>query len=243
MFEAFYKDSHIDVTHTSEHYINVIAYLSFGFLILYLGRYKWNEEQKRKNIVIICAAIYGLQLFKTGIRMYLGVFDHKVDLPLHVCNLVPLCMALAYYFRSRRAFSIFFFWIMCGTLQASVTPTLWDYFPHYESIRYWATHTVMPIIAVYGLVVLGYKIYFKDVIISWAVMAVSAYVMYHINNLLSSNYWFANAKPNAKTMYDLLGPWPTYMFQLLPLTLTLFTLMFFITRGVRWINSNYGKPV
>jgi hypothetical integral membrane protein (TIGR02206 family) len=237
MLESFYTDSHLDVTHKPEHWVNVGIYFALGFLLLYLGRYKWNEEQRYKYIVWISVFIYGLQIFKTCIRLYLGNFNHETDLPLHVCNILPLGMALVYGMRNRALFGILFFWVMCGTLQANFTPTLWDYFPHYESIRYWATHSLLPFIAIYGLVVIGFKINFRDVIISWLAMTVGAYLMYHVNNALGSNYWFVNAKPNAKTIYDLLGPWPTYMFQLFPVVLVLFTVMFLITRAVRFVSN------
>jgi hypothetical integral membrane protein (TIGR02206 family) len=240
MLESFYTDQHQDVTGTFQHWGNVITYFILGFLILYQGKYKWNDQQKRTNIVMICAIIYGLQLFKTCFRIYLGNFNHEVDLPLHVCNILPLAMSLVYYYKSKLGFGIFFFWIMCGTLQANVTPTLWDAFPHYESLRYWATHSLLPFIAVYGLVVLGYKINFRYLIISWLCMTAGAYMMYHVNNLLGSNYWFVNAKPNAKTIYDLLGPWPTYMFQLFPVVLVIFTIMFLIIRLIKWVATNFG---
>lgn len=237
MLSKFYVDAHTNIVGTPEHWINVAVYFTFGFILLYLGKFKWSDSQRHRYIVYICGFIFTLNILKTIIRLFLGNFNHQFDLPFHVCNLVPLAIGLAYYFRNRQMFALFFFWIMCGTLQANVTPTLTDFFPHYESIRYWATHSWMPFIAVYGLIVLGYKIYFKDVIISWLSMTAGAYIVYHLNNALGSNYWFVNRKPDGTTMYDLLGDWPTYMFQLFPVALVLFTTMYIIVKSIEWLAS------
>jgi hypothetical integral membrane protein (TIGR02206 family) len=240
LIESFYVDQNLDVTHSTEHFISVAMYFAFGFWLLYMGYNKWSKEQGRKMMIYLCAVIFGLQLFKTFIRLFIGNFSVETDLPLHVCNLVPLLMLIVYMTKSRFLFGIFFFWIMCGTLQANVTPTLWDRFPHYESIRYWATHSLMPFIAVFGLIAMKWKVTYKDVIISWLSMTACAYLMYHINNRLGSNYWFVNRKPDAATIYDLLGPWPTYMFQLFPVALILFSIMFLIVKGVEWVSLRRG---
>ena len=230
--QSFYIDGTDDVSHTFEHYFSVLLYFIFGAWLLYAGRKYWSKAQSRQYMMYLCLFIFGLQVFKTGIRLYLGNFDIATDIPLHVCNLMPLAMFFVFYFDNRTLFGIFFFWVMCGTLQANFTPTLWDRFPHYEAIRYWATHSLLPFIAVYGLVVMRWTLRYKDVIISWLCMNAGAYSSYHINNILVANYWFVNSKPNAATIYDLLGPWPDYMFQLFPIALVLFTTAFLIVKGV-----------
>lgn len=233
--EAFYVDSNEDIRNTSEHIISVAICFLLGILILFIGRKRSDKNDQFKLAYTICGFIFGLQLLKTLIRFYLGNFDIRVDLPLQVCNLMPLALFFAFKLKSRNIFAVFFFWIMCGTLQANVTPTLYDHFPHYESIRYWLTHTIMPFMAVYGLMVIGWKLTFKDVIISWLSMTFGAYAMYWINKPLDANYWFVNRKPNGKTIYDLLGEWPDYMFQLVPIALTLFFIMFLIVKGITYL--------
>lgn len=230
--ESFYLDKNIHITGTPEHIISVLVYFSIGFLLLYSGKTLWNEQQRKNYIIWICFFIYGLQWLKTGIRWYLGNFDPTTDLPLQLCNLMPLILGIAYLIESQVLFGIIFFWIMNGTFQSNFTPSLMDYFPHYESIRYWTTHAIIPFAAVYGLVVLSYKVSYKDVIISWITITVGAYLMYWINLSLGANYWFVIEKPISPTMYDLLGPWPNYMFQLLPVALFLFSVTYWIVKGV-----------
>ncbi len=226
--ERFYLDSHTHIFGTTEHIVSVIVYFAIGFMILLFGKNRWNEKQKKDYIVLICFLVYGLQWAKTGIRYYLGVFDHTTDLPLQLCNLMPLILGIAYYFESQKLFGIIFFWIMNGTLQSNFTPSLMDFFPHYESIRYWTTHALIPFAAVYGLVVLSYKVTYKDVIISWLAITFGAYFMYWINTFMGANYWFVIEKPISPTMYDALGPWPNYMFQLFPVALVLFSVTYWV---------------
>lgn len=235
--ESFYVDSHEDIRNTTEHLISVLLCFFLGLLLLYFGKKSIDKNRQFKYAYVICGFIFCIQLFKTLIRIYLGNFDKSVDLPLQVCNLMPLAMYFAFKFQSRNIFAIFFFWIMCGTLQANVTPTLYDHFPHYESIRYWLTHAIMPFMAIYGLYVIGWKLTFKDAIVSWICMTLGAYIIYWINKPLMANYWFVNRKPNGKTIYDLLGDWPDYMFQLVPIALTLFLFMFFIVKGITYLSG------
>jgi hypothetical integral membrane protein (TIGR02206 family) len=240
--ESFYVDANEEIRNTHEHYIALFICTIIGFFILYVGKRKWDKEQQFDYAAMICGFLFFLQLFKTCIRLILGNFDKSVDLPLQVCNLMPLALYFAFKFRSKNIFSIFFFWIMCGTLQANFTPTLYDHFPHYESIRYWLTHAIMPFMAVYGLMIIGWKITFKDAIMSWISMTLGAYLMYWINKPLTANYWFVNQKPQGKTIYDLLGQWPDYMFQLVPIALTLFVLLFIIVKGIEILSKKVSSP-
>lgn len=157
--------------------------------------------------------------------MHLGVFDIRNDLPLHLCNIMPFFMPLIMLKKWRFGWSILFFWICAGTFQALITPTHVESFPHYESIRYWAVHAGLTMMAVYGAVVYGWRLTWKDALFSAIGMHVLAMIIYPINVLLNSNYLYLMAKPPGKTMYDLLGPWPWYIISLEGVILVLFSLL------------------
>lgn len=222
--EAFYTDTLSFEKFSLEHFLSVLLMTLFGLVFIYQGKYRWSKAQKYRYALIFAVLIYFTQLFKTGIRLYLGNFRVIEDLPFHLCNMLPLFMIIGLALKSKKILGVIFFWIMAGTLQANITPTLLDTFPHYESIRYWVIHIGLPILAVYSVVVLNYKITFVDVIRSAFWLNMLAVVIYPLNYFLNSNYMYLNAKPPAGTLYDYLGPWPWYILSLEAMMLILYSL-------------------
>jgi len=220
---AFYTDSISFTNYGLEHFFSVLAVVIFGIWFLRKGKYIWNEKQKWKNATIFAGVLFGIQLFKTFIRLYLGNFDITEDLPLHLCNILPLLVMIGLYYKSRIILSVTFFWILAGTIQANITPTLLNTFPHYEAIRYWVIHSGLPVLAIYFYYVLGFQFKLKDAARSALALNIVAAVIYPINYLLNSNYLYLNAKPPGTTIYNLLGPWPWYIMNLEFVMLVLFS--------------------
>lgn len=210
-FSPFHTETTGFVKYGTEHFLSVFAVVVFGVWFLYMGKYKWNEKQKWNYPIYLASFLYFLQLFKLFFRLYLGTMDLKEDLPLQLCNIIPLLLIIGLKYRSKLLMSVIFFWIMAGTIQANFTPTLNNVFPHYEAIRYWAIHTGLPILAIYSFYVLGFRYKFVDVFKSALGLNVLASIIYIVNTVLGANYLYLNAKPPPGTLYDLLGPWPWYI--------------------------------
>ncbi|MEE9439312.1 MAG: TIGR02206 family membrane protein [Saprospiraceae bacterium] len=228
--ESFYTDTNNFVPYNLEHFICVFVILILGWFFLYFGKYKWNKKKRWKYPILLSCAVYFTQLFKVFFRMYLGNFDHTVDLPLHLCNMLPLFMIIALFLKSRLLLSIIFFWILAGTVQSNITPDLKNVLPHYEAIRYWVVHMWLPILAVYTTYVLGFRYTYKDALRSAICLNVIAAIVYPINLLLGSNYLYLMAKPNADTIYNYLGPWPWYIISLELVMFVLFTLIVAVSK-------------
>ncbi len=103
---------------------------------------------------------------------------------------------------------------MAGCAQSIFTPTLTETLPHYEAIRYWLVHGVIILGALYGWLVFGYHLRWKDALVSMIGLNVLALIMFPINVWLQANYMYLNDKPPGTTFYDLLGPWPHYIWML-----------------------------
>jgi len=235
-FSGFYTDTTNFQAYSSEHFWGVFVVSLFGVWFLYMGKYKWNKEQQWKYAKIFTIVLIFTQLFKTLFRIYLGNMDPATDLPLQLCNILPFIMLFALLRKSKMLLSIIFFWILAGTAQANVTPTLENSLPHYEAIRYWMIHVGLPILAVYSFYVLGFRYTFRDVVRSALGLNVVAAIIYPINYFLDANYLYLNAKPPPGTIYDLLGPWPWYIMSLEGVMLILFSIVlipFWIYHKVR----------
>ncbi len=230
--ESFYTYSNSFQKFTFEHWSSVGVFLIMGFYLLYLGRNRWNEIEQKKYITWVILFYLFTQWAEPCLKLNLGIFKIEENLPLHLCNVTPLFMLYVMHFKNRFWFGVFFFWIMCGTAQAMFTPTLTESFPHLEWLRYWAVHIGLVFTALYGLVVYKWKLEYKDVIFSFIGINLFAGFIHLVNLSLNSNYWYTIQKPPSPTLYDALGPWPTYMFQLEPLALIFFSAMYFIIKGI-----------
>jgi len=223
---GFFQDNNAFVNYTAEHYLSVIIFLIIGIAFILIGKYKLKGNQKYSFIVLILSFVFFFQVIKIFIMQYKGVFDIKTDIPLHLCNMSPLFLLLAYYFRSRLAWSIFFLWIMSGTFQSLITPTLHQSFPNYEWWRYWIIHAWLVTGAFYGIFVFGYKMRFKDIFKALLWLNVLAFVVFLINTQLGSNYMYMQGKPEGKTLYNALLDWPYYIIQLEFLAIFFFSLIY-----------------
>ncbi|HPQ21169.1 MAG TPA: TIGR02206 family membrane protein, partial [Saprospiraceae bacterium] len=112
------------------------------------------------------------------------------------------------------------------------TPTLTEYMPHYEAIRYWIVHSGLPLLAIYGYYIYGWQPTMKDALISGIALNILALIMYPINLLLGSNYVYLNGKPPGTTLYSYLGPWPYYIISLEFVWIIMFSLLVLIFRGI-----------
>lgn len=197
-----------------EHGVAFISCILFIFIILKVAKKYWNPDQQRWFITLICAFGAFMQLFKLFYKYSAGIMNPAIDLPLHLCNIMTLIIPIIMWFRWRTMWAITFFWIMAGCAQSIFTPTLTESLPHYEAIRYWTVHAVIILGALYGTYVYGWTLTWQDAVRSAVGINVLAMILYPINLSLGANYMYLNAKPPGKTFYDLLGPWPDYIFVL-----------------------------
>lgn len=225
MWDLFLKNNSGFVNYGIEHLIAFISCIAFIAGILYFGKKSWTTKQKYNYIIFICLLGAASQLFKVFYKLEAGIFHAYEDLPLHLCNLMSMVMPLVYIFRLRIVWGITFFWIMAGCAQSIFTPTLTESMPHYEAIRYWLVHAVIILGALYGNMVIGWKIVWQDAVRSIIGINLLAAVLYPTNVLLESNYMYMNAKPPGTTFYDLLGPWPNYLVSLEFIVISVFMLM------------------
>jgi len=225
MIDSIFAENDTFLRFSLEHGLSLAFWWIIGFIMMYLGRKSWNDQQQRKYIFYFGLIIAATQIFKVYARVHLGTFDIKIDLPLELCNIMALAMPFIMYYKWRFGWSILFFWICAGTAQAMITPTHVAAFPNYEAIRYWAVHVGLPVMAVYGAVVYGWRLTWKDALFSGIGMNLMALVIYFVNSTIGSNYMYLNAKPPGTTLYSILGPWPWYILSLEGVILVLFSLL------------------
>lgn len=226
MNNPFFTDNFTFVNYGSEHGLVILLAILLSAGVLLFAKKKLNEDQQKLFGFYLAIIILISQLSKVWIKLSLNTFDKTTDLPLHLCNMMPFFVPFAMLFKNRTIWAILFFWIMGGTFQALFSPTLQHSFPHYEFWRYWIVHCGLVMIMIYGAYVLGFRLYFKDAVISAILLNLLALIIYFVNLQLDANYLYLIAKPRGTTLYSFLGPWPWYILQLELVLVILFSLIY-----------------
>ncbi len=226
MTGPFFEDNFNFSAYNTEHGIAVAISIVLGTLFIYFANTHLNHHQKKVFGTIIAIIVLLSQLMKVYIKMELGTFDKTIDLPLHLCNMMPFLVPFAMLFANRQIWAILFFWIMSGTFQSLISPTLEHSFPHFEFWRYWVVHCGLVFLMLYGVFCMGFRLTFKDALWSALLINVLALLMYFVNLGLDSNYLYLMAKPPGTTLYTFLGPWPWYILSLEGVLVILFSLCY-----------------
>jgi len=226
MDNAFFIDNFNFVNYGFEHFNAVFFALLLSIVIIYYAKKKLSEKHQKLLGFYLAVFVLLVQLSKVFIKLELGVFDKSTDLPLHLCNMMPFLVPIALLFKNRTIWAILFFWIMGGTFQALFSPTLLQSFPHYEFWRYWIVHCGLVMLMIYGAIVFDFRLTIKDAIVSGILLNVLALIIYFIDLALDANYLYLRAKPEGKTMYNLLGDWPWYILHLEFVVLILFSIIY-----------------
>ncbi len=208
-----------------EHIYSLIFWLLFAVGFITISKKYFSKKQQRYLAISFALFVFFCQIAKICIKYSLGTFDIRLDLPLHLCNMMPIFVAFAFYLNNRTFWSVLFYWIMAGTFQSLITPTLEHSFPHFEYHRYFIIHAGLVILALYPYYVYQWRLRFYDAFRSMIFLNVVGCIMYFIDKLLAANYMYMIGPPNGATIYDLLGPWPWYTVSIQGLMLLLFSIL------------------
>ena len=146
-----------------------------------------------------------------GLHVVFERFNTAIDLPLSICNLFALLAPLLFWNPSHRRLEIIYFMVMCGTLQAIVTPDLYVGFPGYGFFKYWIVHIGLVLIVIHHL--LSFKLYPRPKAMIAAFVWLNIYLLslVPINFWLDANYFYLMEKPVNPSILDYFGPWPWYI--------------------------------
>ncbi|MBL8762962.1 MAG: TIGR02206 family membrane protein [Phycisphaerae bacterium] len=165
--------------------------------------------------------------------------DLTRSLPLHVCDLASLAAPFALAFALRPARALVYGWGVPLSSQAFLTPIVTNGPTAPEFWIFWAIHTQIITVAIYDLVVAGYRPTRADwrlvTLLGVPYLALAAAV----NARLGSNYAFiGRPTPENPTLVDALGPWPVRAVLLALLAQAAVTLAF-----LPWIIRERRAPI
>lgn len=147
------------------------------------------------------------------------------SLPLYLCDVVSILLAIALVTGSQRLAEIGYLWGCAGTVQGLITPTLWFDATTVEFYVFFLQHGGVPVAAVFlvwGLGVVPQKgAWVRALYWSWGYMA----VVMTINWIIEKNYGFLNGLPEVDTLFNYMGPYPNYLITLQGIAFALYYIL------------------
>ncbi len=185
--------------------------LLISFMLPFGAKYFLSPSKRLllNRIMVVFISFWALAY--VVIRLWLGDFNYKEDLPLDICNITALMLPFLMWTPSYKVHEVLYFWILAGTLQAIITPHLFNGFPNYIFFKYWIVHGGLVVYAVYVTVAFGFEPRLRSIWKAFVALQLYVIVVFGINLLLDSNYVYILRKPPTASALDYLGPWPWYI--------------------------------
>ncbi len=225
MNSGFFKQNYDFQVQSLEHVLSSVGFVIFFTLLLLLGRKLYPKKQERNILYFACFLVFIAHPQMLVGRWLTDTFDHTKHIPLHLCNIMGFLLPIALILKNRKLWSVMYYWIMLGTIQSLVTPTLQESFPHYEYWRYFIIHAGLVILALYPIFVYRWRLSFSEGLFAAFMMNMIVIPVYFIDLWIGANYMFMLGPPDGDTIYNLLGDWPKYFLHLEWFTLVGFGLL------------------
>lgn len=225
MNDFFFGENADFVPFSGQHILISAIVIVFGTILIYWAK-KQSEQIQFLTGNIIASSISLTVIFGSILNIYKQDFNYQEDLPLHLCSFLALVIPVLSFTRKYIYYEIFFFLILAGTLQSLITPS--DYnFLNFNFFRYWFVHSGLVLFMFYATFVYKMRPTIKSVFKSFIGMQFYMVLMFLINHLLGSNYFYTNRKPDATTLLDVFGEWPQYIFVVELIVIPFFLLIYF----------------
>ena len=153
------------------------------------------------------------------------------ELPLHLCDLAAILTGIMLINRSYFFYELTYFWGFGGALQAMITPSIENGFPHIEFFYYFIGHGLIITGVIYATVLFKYRPVLKSIWRAFVSVVCYAALVAPVNWILHTNYMYLFGKPKVQSLYDYLGPWPWYLLSLIPVV----SFFFFLYYSPFWI--------
>lgn len=195
-----------------QHWIPLALMVFFSVVLSILGKRVFNEQTKLQvsRFMSLSICIWAIAYFV--ILIAIGKFNYKQDLPFELCNLMAILMPFLMWNPKYKYHEMLYFMVLAGTMQAIITPYLYNGFPNFIYLKYWIVHCGLVVVVIYHTVAFDMKPTLKSI---WrAFIGLNLYVLFAliINLCLGSNYGYVLGKPPTASVLDYLGPWPWYIF-------------------------------
>jgi hypothetical integral membrane protein (TIGR02206 family) len=191
----------------------LVLLLVLGALVAWAGRTASAAARSRlgRSLGILLLAYGAVRYLELGLR---GLLSWSYSLPLELCHWVLVACVTAAFTRKQLASEIAYFWGFGGTLQAVLTPELFEGFPSWEFIQFFWSHGVILLTIVYLVSARDFRPRPRSVL--RMMLAVNLYLVIAgtLDLVFGWNYGYLMRPPAQPSLLDYLGPWPWYLLSL-----------------------------
>ena len=132
------------------------------------------------------------------------------NLPISVCGWAVIFCSYMVIGKSKTLFDISYFWLLCGSIFALITPTVITYTgpTRFRYYQFWAEHTLGYVAIFYMIFVHKMRPTIWSSVKSYIALVVLAVVAYFANNLIGpgANYLFMARPESTPSVLDILPP-------------------------------------
>jgi hypothetical integral membrane protein (TIGR02206 family) len=133
------------------------------------------------------------------------------SLPLGLCEIGTFIAAAALWWRRDLLVELTYFWGLGGTIQALLTPELFNLFPSYFYFQYYINHGGIILAALYLVAGLG-LVPRRGAVLRVAAITLSYLVVIAgVDRLTGGDYLYLVSPPPTFSLLNLMGPWPWYI--------------------------------
>jgi hypothetical integral membrane protein (TIGR02206 family) len=148
-------------------------------------------------------------------------------LPLHTCSMGVWLSMVMLMTRNYRLYEVLYFVGIAGATQALLTPTLGIYgLPHFWAIQSLSSHGLLVIALVFMTSIEGFRPAWMSIWRTMLILNLYMLLVTGFNYLIGSNYMFTLRKPATVSLFDVMGPWPWYIFTAELVAIVLFSILY-----------------
>ena len=167
------------------------------------------------------AWLIGTWIFWFWMIFHLGWQSPQTLLPMHLCDWATIVTVVTLIRPNQKTYELAYFWCLCGTLLAMVTPDLAYDFPDLRFIIFFAFHGGVIAATLYLTFAARMRPYAKSIprVIAWTLFYTAAASA--VDWVFKVNFGYLRGKPATETILDALAPWPWYIGELMVLGIVL----------------------
>ena len=131
------------------------------------------------------------------------------NLPIGVCTWAVIFCSYMVIGKSQTLFDISYFWLLCGSVFALLTPTPLNYTgpTRFRYYQFWAVHTVPFIGLFYMIFIHKMRPTIRSAVKAYIALFILAVIAYGVNNMIpGANYLFLAKPESAPSVLDILPP-------------------------------------
>ena len=145
--------------------------------------------------------------------------------------------------RKKVVFELLFFIAILGAPQAIITPALTYNFPHFRFFHFLYAHMMVVWVTLYFTWAKEYYPTFRTAIKLIIFINLLLPIILFVNKQANGNYWFLQHKPKSPSLFDVLGPYPWYIFSLESLLMAFSLIAWLIFRKWEKTHATFTKSL